>query len=92
MKAAANAGWEFKSRCLDQPVFFVVGVLYVFEWFLVVVVGGTLQKLDAAKCSSSPGTKKVTCVDSGPGESPKTPICPSKTCQNPPELALTLQG
>lgn len=38
VKAAANAGWEFKSRCLDEStVVFFVGVFFCmfFEWFLV---------------------------------------------------------
>ena len=63
VKAAANAGWEFKSRCLDEStVVFFLGVFFVcFLNAFWLVVGGTLQKLDA-KVPTSPGTKKKSNV------------------------------
>ena len=64
---------------LGLTVLLFLGVFFVcFLNGFWLVVGGTLQKLDA-KVPTSPGTKKVTCADSGPGDPPKTPICSSKS-------------
>ena len=70
---SSHDAWMNQRWCFLW-VFFFVCFLNGF-WL---VVGGTLQKLDA-KVPTSPGTKKVKCVDSGPGDPSKTPICSSKS-------------
>ena len=94
-KSEELRGWEPRRICLSEgcsqcrlgiqvtmlglTVLLFLGVFFVcFLNGFWLVVGGTLQKLDA-KVPTSPGTKKVTCADSGPGDPPKTPICSSKS-------------